>query len=73
MEDEILKFKAMQEVQTPYGPGIVVGQVVEADGTKRGIVVSHSYKVDLPEELRPPNEGPCYLLEYPLEQLKVRA
>lgn len=72
MSGEILKISAMQEIMTPYGPGIAVGKVVDADGLIRGILVSLDVrKVTLPEELRPKHNGPCYLLEYKLEQLKI--
>ncbi len=73
MSDEILEIVVNQEIMTPYGPGIAAGKVVDSEGKTRGILVSHDpKKVRLPAELLPPHpEGPCYLLEYSLEQLRV--
>ncbi len=75
MEIDILTIKALQEVQTPYGPGIAVGAIVERDGSIGEILISQDpKKVTLPDELlagRYP--GPCVLLAYPIEQLRVKA
>ncbi len=72
MEIDILKIAVNQEIMTPYGPGTAAGKVVDADGQIRGILVFHDpKKVKLPVELQPKHNGPCIVLEYKLEQLKL--
>jgi hypothetical protein len=75
MTDEILKIKVNDIVQTPYGPGVVQGRLVERDGSIGGILISHDpRKVTLPDELLAHwKGGPWVLWSYPLEQLRILA